>query len=156
MNEFTSAPIDVVDSVTTSDIDCNTSVTVTFSTVPFGPSFPETIFVYGIHPNLGLDLHYDVDRHNCQLFQMAPDTPSHILSQCTSHLRSAYILYIDTMSVHAIDDVRLIISEAQSDSRKMNLQIVYLWSVSLSLQEIVKRAANSGGEIHSQSMAHQD
>jgi hypothetical protein len=60
-NEFTSAPAAVIASVSESDIDRNISVTVTFSTDPFGQSFPETIIVYGIHPTLGLFLHYDVD-----------------------------------------------------------------------------------------------
>jgi hypothetical protein len=92
MNEFNSAPFAVITSVTTSAIDHNNSVTVTFSTDPFGPSFPETILVSGIHPTLGLDLHYDVDRHHCQLVNMAPGTPSHRLSKWKSRLRSAYIL----------------------------------------------------------------
>jgi hypothetical protein len=61
MNEFTSAPVAVVDSVTTSDIDRKSSVTVTFSTDPFGPSFPKTIIVSGIHPTIILDLHYGVN-----------------------------------------------------------------------------------------------
>jgi hypothetical protein len=41
MNEFTSALFAVIASVTTSDIYSNNGVTVTFSTDPFGPSFPE-------------------------------------------------------------------------------------------------------------------
>jgi hypothetical protein len=65
MNEFTSAPIAIIDSMTTSDIDRNNSVTVTFSTDPFGPSFPETIFLSGIYPTLGIALNYDVDRNHC-------------------------------------------------------------------------------------------
>jgi hypothetical protein len=63
MNEFTFSPFPVTASVTTSNIDRNDSATVTFSTDTFGPSFPETIFVSGIHPALGLNLHYYVDRH---------------------------------------------------------------------------------------------
>jgi hypothetical protein len=54
MNEFTSTPVTVIASATASDIDRNSSVTITFSTDPFGQSFPETIIVYGIHPTLGL------------------------------------------------------------------------------------------------------
>jgi hypothetical protein len=80
MNEFTSAPFTIITSVTTSDIDRNENVTVTFSTDPFGPFLPQTIFVSGIHPTLGLNLHYDVDLHRCQLVTMDPGTPSHILS----------------------------------------------------------------------------
>jgi hypothetical protein len=75
MNEFTSASFAVIASVTTLDIDRNNSVTITFSTDPFGLSFPETMFVSGIHPALGLNLHYDVDRHRYQLIVMDPDTP---------------------------------------------------------------------------------
>jgi hypothetical protein len=56
MNEFTSALVAVIASITVYDIDCNNSVTVTFSTDPFGPSFPETIIVSGLHPALNLDL----------------------------------------------------------------------------------------------------
>jgi hypothetical protein len=52
MNEFAG-----VTPVTISDVDRNNSVTVTYSTYPFGPSFPKTIIVSGIHPILGLDLH---------------------------------------------------------------------------------------------------
>jgi hypothetical protein len=57
MNEFTSAPAAVIASVSASDIDRNSSATVTFSTDPCGQSFPETIIVSGIHPTLGLVLH---------------------------------------------------------------------------------------------------
>jgi hypothetical protein len=57
MNDFTSAPFAVIASVTMADIDHNNSITVTFITDPFGPSFPETILVSGIHPMIGLDLH---------------------------------------------------------------------------------------------------
>jgi hypothetical protein len=77
MKEFTSAPVAVIASVAVSDIDRNNSVTVTFSTDPLRPSFPETIVVSGIHPTLGLDLQYDVDRHRCQIIKMEPGTPSH-------------------------------------------------------------------------------
>jgi hypothetical protein len=86
MNEFTSVPVTVFASVAMSDIDRNNSVTFTFSTDPFGPSFPETIIVSGIHPTLGLDLQYDVDQHHCQLVKMDPGKPSHRLSQWKSCL----------------------------------------------------------------------
>jgi hypothetical protein len=114
MNEFTYTPVAVIASVSASDIDRNNSVTVTFSTDPFGQSFPETIIVSGIHPTLGLVLHYDVDRHRCQLIKMDLGTPSHRLPQSKSRLRSAYILSIDTMSLHIIADIGLVISEARA------------------------------------------
>jgi hypothetical protein len=114
MNEFTSGPVAVIASVSASDIDHNSSVTVTFSSDPFGKSFPETINVSGIHPTLGLVLHYDVDRHRCQLIKMDLGTPSHRLPQWKSRLRSAYIFSIDTMSVHTIAGISLIISEARA------------------------------------------
>jgi hypothetical protein len=114
MNEFTSVPFDVVTSVSASDIDHNNSVTVTLSTDPFGPSFPETILVSGIYPTLGIALHYNIDRHRCQFISMAPGAHLHRLFQWKSCLRSAYILSIDTMTVHTIADVRLIIYEARS------------------------------------------
>jgi hypothetical protein len=117
-NEFLSAPIAVIAYISTSDINHNKNVTVTFSIDSFGPSFPETIIISGIHPTLGLDIHYDVDQHHCQFVQMAPGTPSQRLSQWKSRLCSAYILSIDTISVHNIADVRLIISEACSANRK--------------------------------------
>jgi hypothetical protein len=118
MNEFTSAPFDDISSVVISDIDHNNSVTVTFSTDPFGPIFPETIVVSGIHPTLSLDLKYDVDRHHWQLVKMDPDTPSHRLSHWKSCLRYAYILYIDTMSIHTVADMCLAVAEARSSNRK--------------------------------------
>jgi hypothetical protein len=117
MNEFTSAPAAVIASVSASDIDRNRSVAVTFSTNPFGQSFPETIIVSGIHPTIGLVLHYDVDRHRCQLIKMELGTPSHRLPQWKSRLRSAYILSVDTMSVHTIADIGLAISEARAAGR---------------------------------------
>jgi hypothetical protein len=92
MNEFTSAPVAVIASVSASDTDRNSSVSVTFSTDPFGQSFPDTIIVSGIHPTLGLVLHYNVDRHRCQLIKMDLGTPSHRLSQWKSRPRSAYFL----------------------------------------------------------------
>jgi hypothetical protein len=117
MDEFTSDPVAVIASVSASDIDRNSSVIVTFSTNPFGKSFPETIIIYGINPTLGLVLHYDIDRHRYQLIKMDLDTPSHCLPQWKSHLRSAYILPIDTMSVHTIVDIGLVISEARAAGR---------------------------------------
>jgi hypothetical protein len=57
MNEFTSAAFAIIASVTTSSIHHNNSITVTFSTDSFGPSFPETILVSGIHQTLSHDLH---------------------------------------------------------------------------------------------------
>jgi hypothetical protein len=114
INEFVSAPFTIIASVTTSDIDRNDGVTVTFSTDLFGLSFPEMIFVYGIHPTLGLNLHYEIDRHQCQLTMMYPGTPSHSLSQWKSRIRSVRIISIETMYVDTIADVRLIISEAGS------------------------------------------
>jgi hypothetical protein len=118
MNEFTSSPAAVIASVSTSDIDRNSSVTVTFSTDPFGQSFPETIIVSGIHPTLSLVLHYDVDRHRCQLIKMDLGTPSHRLPQWKSRLRYAYILSVDTMSVRTIADIGLVISEARAAGRQ--------------------------------------
>jgi hypothetical protein len=44
-------------------------------------------------------------------------TPSHRLPQWKYRLRSAYILSIDTMSVHAIADIGLVISEARAAGR---------------------------------------
>jgi hypothetical protein len=117
MNEFTSAPAAVIASISASDIDRNSSVTVTFSGDPFGQSFPETINVSGIHPTLGLVLHYYVDRHHCQLLKMDLGTPSHRLPQWKSRLRSAYIFPIYTMSVHTIADIDLVISAARAVGR---------------------------------------
>jgi hypothetical protein len=117
MNEFTSTQVDIIASVSASDIDHNISVTVTFSNDPFGQSFPEKIIVSGIHPTLGLVLHYDVDRHRCQLIKMDLGTPSHRLSQWKYRLRSAYILSIDTMSVHTIADIGIVIYEARAAGR---------------------------------------
>jgi hypothetical protein len=114
MNEFTSAPVAAIASATASDIDRNISVTVTFSTDPFGQSFPEAIIVYVIHPMLGLVLHYDVDQHRCQIVNMDLGTPSHRLIRWKFCLRSAYVLSIDTKSVHTILDVGLVISEAHA------------------------------------------
>jgi hypothetical protein len=117
MNDFISTPAAVIASVSASDIDRNSSVTFTFSSDTFGQSFHETINVYGIHPTLGLVLHYDVDRHRCQLIKMELSTPSHRLLQWKSRLCSVYILSIDTMSVHTIADIDLVISAARASSR---------------------------------------
>jgi hypothetical protein len=118
MHEFTSAPVDVIASIAMSGIDRNNSVTVTFSTYYFGPSFPETIIVSGIHPTLGLDLQYYVDRHRCQLVKLDLGMSSHRLSQWKSLLRYAYILSIDTAYVYTIADIRIVIAEARSANRK--------------------------------------
>jgi hypothetical protein len=110
MNEFIYAPVDLITSVATSDIDCNSSGTVTFSTDTFGPLFPKTIIVSGIHLTLGLDLHNDVGRYRCQLVKMDPCTPLHRLPQWKSHIQYTYILSINTMSIHTVDNVCLVIS----------------------------------------------
>jgi hypothetical protein len=77
MNKFMSSTVAGIASITMYAIDCNNSVTVTFSTDPFGASFSETIGVSVIHPTLGLDLQYDVDRHRYQLVKIDLGTPSH-------------------------------------------------------------------------------
>jgi hypothetical protein len=117
INEFTSALFTVIASVTTSDIDRNNSVTITFCTDIFGPSFPETILVSCIHPTIGLELHYDINRHRCQLVSMAPGTPSNRLFQWKSLLWYVYIISIEMMSVHTVTDVCLVISEARLAQR---------------------------------------
>jgi hypothetical protein len=117
MNEFTSAPFAVIASVSASDIERNNSVTVTFSTDPFGQSYPETIIFSGIHPTIGLVFHYDVNRNRFQLIKMDLGTPSHGLPQWNSRLCSAYILPIDTISVHTIMDIGLVISEDRAAGR---------------------------------------
>jgi hypothetical protein len=86
---------------------------VTFSTDPFGPSFPETIPVSGIHPSLGLDIRHDMDRQLCQLVAMTPGTPSHQLPQWKSRLRHAFLLSVDTAAVHTISDVHKAIALAR-------------------------------------------
>jgi hypothetical protein len=62
-------------------------------------------------------LHYDFDRHRCQLIRIDLGITSHRLPQWKSRLRSAYILSIDTMSVHTIADIGLVISEARAVGR---------------------------------------
>jgi hypothetical protein len=124
MNEFTSAPAAVIESVSASDIDRNSSVTVTFSSDPFGQSFTETISVSGIHLTLVIVLHYDVNRHCCQLIKMDLGTPSHRLPQWKSRLRSAYIFSIDTMSIHTIVDIDLVISAARV-ARRPSIVVVF-------------------------------
>jgi hypothetical protein len=138
-----------------SEIDRNNSVTVTFSTNPFGPYFPETMVVSGIHPTLGLDLQYNANRHHCQLLKMNPGTPSHRLSQWKYHLRYAYILSIDTMPIHTINDVRLIISEARSDNRKYHCCTHERWCSELSLcgritSTVLRPTSNHAGTHHKQ------
>jgi hypothetical protein len=120
LHEFTTAPLKVAASLATtsrplhdSDVHCNDDITVTFSTNPFGPSFPETIAVSGIHPTLGLDIQHDVDRQRCQLVAMKPGTPSHLLPQWKSRLRHAFLLSVDSTAVHTISDVQQTISLAR-------------------------------------------
>jgi hypothetical protein len=84
LHEFTPSPIAVAASLVASSrplhgyvVHRNDGITVTFSTDPFGPSFPETISVSGIHQSLGLELRHAMDRQRCQLVAMTPGTPSH-------------------------------------------------------------------------------
>jgi hypothetical protein len=109
LHEFTPAPIAVKYSLAAtsrmlhdSDVHRNDGITVTFSTDPFGPSFPETITVSGIHPNLGIDIRHDVDRQRCQLVAMTPGTPSYRLPQWKFRLRHAFLLSVDSTAVHII------------------------------------------------------
>jgi hypothetical protein len=118
MNDFTSVPVAAVTSVARSNIDPNNSVTVTFSIDPCGPSFPETIIVSGNHPTLGIDLHYDVDRHRYQIGKMDPCISPYQLPQWKSCIHYVYILSIDTVSTHTVDNVRLVVSEARSANIK--------------------------------------
>jgi hypothetical protein len=120
LHEFTPAPVAVTASVAASsrplhasDVHSNDGITVTFSTDPFGPSFPETIPVSGIHPSLGLEIQHDMDRQRCQLVAMTPGTPSHRLPQWKSRLRHAFLLSVDTSTVHTILDVHNAIALAR-------------------------------------------
>jgi hypothetical protein len=113
MNEFTAAPVAVAASLTASYIAHSDGVTVTVSTDHFGPSFPETIPVSGIHRTLGLDLHYDTDRHRCQITKMDPGIPVHHIPQWRSHLRHAFVLSIDQVPVHTISDALQVIAKAR-------------------------------------------
>jgi hypothetical protein len=113
LHEFTPAPVAVAASLAAtsrplrdSDVHRNDGITVTFSTDPFGPSFPEKITVSGIHPTLGLDNRHDVDRQRCQMVAMTPGTPSHRLPQWKSRLRHAFLLSVDSTAVHTILDVQ--------------------------------------------------
>jgi hypothetical protein len=63
LHEFTPAPVAVAASLAAtsrplhnSDVQGNDGTRVISSTYPFGPSFPETITVSGIHRTLGLDI----------------------------------------------------------------------------------------------------
>jgi hypothetical protein len=120
LHEFTPAPVAVAASVTTSsrplhasDVHRNDGITVTLSTDPFGPSFPETIPVSGIHPSLGLEIRHDMDRQRCQLVAMTPGTPSHRLPQWKSRPRHAFLLSVDTAAVHKISNVHKAIALAR-------------------------------------------
>jgi hypothetical protein len=120
LHEFTPAPVTVAASVAASsrplhasDVHRNDGITVTFSTDPFGPSFPETIPVSGIHPSLGIEIRHDMDRQRCQLVAMTPGTPSHRLPQWKSRLRHAFLLSVDTAAVHTISDVHKAIALAR-------------------------------------------
>jgi hypothetical protein len=119
LHEFTPAPVAVAASLAASsrppcgsDVHRNDGITVTCSTDPFGPSFPEKISVSGIHPSLGLELRHAMDRQQCQLVAMTPGTPSHRLHQWKSRLRHAFLLSVHTTSVHTISDVHQSISLA--------------------------------------------
>jgi hypothetical protein len=118
--EFTPAPVDVAASIVTtscplhySDVHRNDGITVTFITDPFGPSFPETRTVSGIHPTLGLDIQQDVDRQRYQLVAMTPGTPTHRLPQWKLCLRRAFLLSVDSNAKHTILDVQQEISLAR-------------------------------------------
>jgi hypothetical protein len=120
LHEFTPAPVAFAASLAASsrplhgsDVHCNYGITVTFSTDPFGPSFPETISISGIHPSLGLELRHDMDRQRCQLVAMTPGTPSHRLHKWKWHLCHAFLLSVDTTSVHTISDVHQAIALAR-------------------------------------------
>jgi hypothetical protein len=93
------------------------------STNPFGPSFPETITVSGIHPTLGLDIRHDVDRQRCQLVAMTPGTPSHRLPQWKSLLRHAFLLYVDSTAVYTISDVQQEISLARQAAQTSGIVV---------------------------------
>jgi hypothetical protein len=119
LHDFTPSPIAVAASlVTTSrplhdpDVHHNDSIMVTFSTDPFGPSFPGTIMVSGIYPTLGLTIRHDLDRQRCLLVAMTPGTPSHRLPQWKPCLRQAFLLSVDSTSVHRISAVHQEISLA--------------------------------------------
>jgi hypothetical protein len=112
MHEFTAAPVAVAASLTE-------------STDPFGPSFPETIPVSGIHPTLGLDLHYDTESHRCQITKIDPGTLSHRIPQWRSHICHAFVLSIDQTPVHTIDFTLQEIAKArQLDNKNVVVSLI--------------------------------
>jgi hypothetical protein len=113
MNEFTATPVAVAVLLTASDIARIDGIMVTFSTDPFGPSFPETTLVSGIHPTLSLDLHYDTDRRRCQITKMDPGTPAHRIPQWRSRLRHDFVPSINQAPVHTIADALQAISKSR-------------------------------------------
>jgi hypothetical protein len=117
-NEFTAATVAAAEFLTSSDISRIDGMTVTFSTDPFWVSFPEMIPVSVIHPTLGLDLHYDTDRHRCQITKMDPGTPAHTIRQWISSLRHAFVPRINKTPVHTIDDSLQAIAKARQLDKK--------------------------------------
>jgi hypothetical protein len=112
LHKFTPTPVAVAASLAVtsrplhaSDVHRNDGIAMTLSTDPFGPSFPETIYVSGIHPTLGIDIRHDMDRQRCQLVAMTPGKPSHLLPQWKLHLCHAFLLSVDTTAVYTILDV---------------------------------------------------
>jgi hypothetical protein len=125
LHEFTSAPGVVAASLVAtkaplpkaSEIHRDDSITVTFSSDPFGSSFPETILLSGIHPTIGLDIQNGVDRHRFQLVTMVSGTPSHWLPQCKSRLRHAFLLSVNQTPVDTISDICGAIAQARQTSQ---------------------------------------
>jgi hypothetical protein len=77
-----------------------------FSCDPFGPSFDEPILLQGLHPTAGLELVADTARGHPRLRNCLSSTPAARIPLWRSRIRHAFLLAIDGLPVHSIDDVQ--------------------------------------------------
>jgi hypothetical protein len=77
-----------------------------FSCDPFGPSFDEPILLQGLHPTAGLELVADTARGHPRLRNCLSSTPAARIPLWRSRIRHAFLIAIDGLPVHSIDDVQ--------------------------------------------------
>jgi hypothetical protein len=76
-----------------------------FSCYPFGPSFDEPILLNDLHPTAGLELVADTARGHPRLRNCLSSTPAARIPLWRSRIRHAFLIAINGLPVHTIDDV---------------------------------------------------
>jgi hypothetical protein len=88
-----------------------------FSCEPFGPSFDEPVSLSGLHATAGLDLVDDNARGHPYPRACLTSTPAAHIPRWRSRIRHAFLIAVDGLQVHTIDDIQKAITAIRQTPR---------------------------------------